>query len=253
MLRILGDGAYESYVKAFISNQSHLNTSIIASIITDTNAILSKYQFLLPFLSKKGLLPGQDLTQLDFRTSRFLFCPNQKITNEIQSLVNRMNSTNMIGFQIRTGGSVANTNENHPFIQKERLPSIGRLVASFIHPNTAVYVSTDSSLVLDYINNCTNKQIYFMTRFDRGHSSPSRNRQNALRSLEGAICDLGVLSFSKSIYFTSHSSYGRFAAALSSAHSINRISYSCLYFTENSMYKCISKEFINAFHKQPNL
>lgn len=56
-----------------------------------------------------------------------------------------------------------------------------------------------------------------MKVFNRGHSSLKHNNKTVLSSLEGAICDLGILSFSDELYYTKGSSFGLFASFLSTA------------------------------------
>ena len=62
----------------------------------------------------------------------------------------------------------------------------------------------------------------------RGHFSPVRDKENAIAALEGTVCDLGVLSFMKTIYFTKGSSFGRFASKLSDSEIIDTVAlYVC--------------------------
>lgn len=223
-LPVLEDKEFFSYVSDVLHNNSTIHSSFKVSIINDVNRILMEKNQLRKPLVKLGLLRrGEMTTKMRNRLSRFMFCPNKKLMREIKQTVASMQNKTIIGFQLRTGGTVANTNEKATFIPEAHLPQIAMKIKKMINPKTAVYVSTDSNLVLTFIQKFTQNRIYFMNTFKRGHSSPLFNKDTAEESTEGAICDLGVLSFSKQLYFTQFSSYGHFAYTLSKA-TINTLS-----------------------------
>ena len=146
------------------------------------------------------------------RLSRFIFCPKQHVANRIHSLVTSMDN-NFTGFQLRFGGKTSDTSESIQFLSTKQLPEIEQSVMNeLLHGN--VYISTDSSKVLYQLNERTNRSIYFINDFVRGHSSYSKTG-NKTSIIMGSIIDMGVLSFSKKIYTTYWSSYGDMACFLS--------------------------------------
>ena len=86
----------------------------------------------------------------------------------------------IMGVQIRTGGNGANSKEGVIFLRLDELPRVTKLIQQVIQPFTAVYLSTDSSYVLEYMNNHTKHNIFYMKDFGRGHSAPAHNRKTAV-------------------------------------------------------------------------
>ena len=100
------------------------------------------------------------------------------------------------------GGGLADSKEKITFLTVRQLSQITTTINNIKQPNCAIYLSTDSTFALNYIRNKTNKNINYMKVFNRGHSSLKHNNKTVLSSLEGAICDLGILSFSDELYYT---------------------------------------------------
>ena len=185
-----------------------LNNSFIVSLTSDIS-----YNF--PYRSKlleHGFIKEDDECSPWHRSSLFLFYPKPSIITSIQSTLNQANSKPIAGFQIRTGGSHANSKERAVFLKLDQIPQVCALINQYLNDQFFVYVSTDSNRVLYMINNCTNHRIHMMTGFKRGHSSAIHNKKNVGVSFEGAVCDLGVLSFSSILHYTSSSSYGQLAS-----------------------------------------
>lgn len=218
--RIYNESQFSEYVNNIINSNIDNNQSFITNTISDISGKIIRNTSLLSRFKELGLLDGiQSFNTITYRISRFIFCPNDRISNEIHHLLNIMDNTTLVGIQIRTGGTRANTKERVSFHGMDDLPRIRSTIQHLIQPHISIYVSTDSNYILDYLNNNTNNQVYYMTVFGRGHSAPAHNKKTTLSSLEGAICDLGVLSFSNMIYFTKGSSYGRLASVLSNGKS----------------------------------
>lgn len=218
-LPMLSDKEFMAYAKGVTrGNYTHhgsfvtnTHNDVISKVYTSRERIL---------LHKAGIMRrGEDMFRMRKRLTRFMFCPNEKLTNEIKRIVQSVGKRRLIGFQIRTGGTVANSNEKKAFIVEEKLPQIALNIKKLINPSVVVYLSTDSNFVVDYMKKFTGNQIMYMDSFTRGHSAPSKNSKTTNESMEGAICDLGVLSFSSIVYYTQYSSYGQFAYYLSRAPS----------------------------------
>ena len=201
-----------------IFNHTDNQQSFITNTIGDVIGLLSINKQAISRLEELGVFStNEPLSSITHRMSRFIFCPNEKIKQSINGLVNQMKNKIIMGVQIRTGGNGANSKEGVTFLRLDELPRVAKLIQQLIQPFTAVYLSTDSSYVLNYMNNHTNNNIFYMKDFGRGHSAPAHNRKTGVSALEGAVCDLGVLSFAKSVYITRKSSYGGFACSLSTA------------------------------------
>ena len=201
-----------------INNHTDNQQSFLTNTIGDAIGLLSNNQYSLSKLEELGVYSAiEPISFITHRMSRFIFCPNERVGNSINHLVDQMKDKIILGVQIRTGGNGANSKEGVTFLPLDELPRVANLIQQLIQPFTAVYLSTDSSYVLEYINNHTKNQIFYMKEFERGHSSPAHNRKSSLSALEGAVCDLGVLSFAKGLYITRKSSYGGLASSLSTA------------------------------------
>lgn len=216
---MLSDKEFISYVKEVIRGNGTYHGSFMTNTHNDVVTKVFTSRERIP-LQKAGIMRrGEDLFRLKKRLTRFMFCPNEKLTKEIKRIVQSVGKKKLIGFQIRTGGTVANTKEKHAFIVEEKLPQIALKVKNLITPSSVVYLSTDSNFVVDYMKKFTVNRVLFMDSFARGHSAPGFNKETINESIEGAICDLGVLSFSSVVYYTQYSSYGHFAYYLSRAPS----------------------------------
>ena len=192
------------------------------STISDVSDLILFNQNFSSRLDELGMnLSDKSVKYTKHMISRFIFCPNEIIKDNIYNLVSQMENKTIIGIQIRTGGNGANSKEQTSFLRVEDLPRITLLVEQLMQPSRAIYVSTDSNYVLEYLNNSTKHHIYFMKNFGRGHSSPVHNKESVVSALEGAICDLGVLSFAKELYITRKSSYGGLAYLLSSSNKLH--------------------------------
>lgn len=205
-------------MKETIANPLQYNKTIVISIHKDTIWIFKKIENIYQKLYNLGLLQkNEPFSVAVHRISRFLFCPNNKIKKEINNLIHQLNNKKRIAYQLRMGGDLADTKEKVTFLTVKKLPQITTIINNITVSNCAIYVSTDSTFALDYIRNNTNKKIYYMNVFNRGYSSLKHNNKTVLSSLEGAIYDLGILSFSDELYYTQGSSYGLFASFLSTA------------------------------------
>ena len=201
-----------------VFNHTDNQQSFVTNTIGDVIGLLSINKQALSKLKQLGVISNNDpLSSITHRMSRFIFCPNERIRQGINILVDKMKDKIIMGVQIRTGGNGANSKEGVTFLRLDELPRVLKLIQQLIQPFTAVYLSTDSSYVLDYMNNHTQHNIFYMKSCGRGHSAPAHNRKTGVSALEGAVCDLGVLSFAKSVYITRKSSYGGFACSLSTA------------------------------------
>lgn len=217
-MKVLADDGINEYVESVIEGKTTPNITFIASTISDVSGLVLRHEESKQILVAKGVIRvNEPSSVISRRISQLIFCPNHDVSKVINETVKSAQGKKLIGYQLRTGGSLANSKEKVSFLTLDRIPAVCKKINRSIRSSTAVYVSTDSFTVLSMIKNCTNNHILYMTEFERGHSSPARNNVNLKNAMRGAICDLGVLSHSKELYITNHSSYGGLASVLSDA------------------------------------
>ena len=127
-----------------------------------------------------------------------------------------------IGIQLRTGGSVSKTMENHRFLYLTSLPFAKEEVEYALkylkvdRKNTTLFVTTDSILIRSRMfSDFADMHVLEGQGYAFGHSSAFFAGGNShLQFLKRAIMDLVLASYCDYIIFTHGSSYGQLAMRL---------------------------------------
>lgn len=123
----------------------------------------------------------------------------------------------VIGFQFRTGGHVANYEEDTVFIRMNRLDSVYRVLRNvsqanhFRHPY--LYLSTDSTKVVRQFKMDRKYPLIMYEKYPIGHSSRVRDGNDD--TIFRAVSDIYLLSQCNAIITTYTSSFGDLARMLS--------------------------------------
>ena len=113
---------------------------------------------------------------------------------------------------------MADVKETRRFLSLEQLPTIETKIHSQIKLNHTVFVCSDSSQVISFLEKTTFRHIFTMKQYSRGHSAAIYHKRNSGSVLKGTVFDLAVLSFAKELFLTPRSSFGELACALSHAN-----------------------------------
>ena len=154
--------------------------------------------------------------------SLLLFRLNGALRSEAETAFSRYPHP-LLGLQIRTGGSSANTHERVVFFTLDKVNSILSFVDSFVKnnqlSNVTLFLSTDSDEMAHAIRRKSKYSVISLNAYSIGHSSPqrNRNRRSLSGSLKRAVMDIYLLSKCDYLITTRSSSFGRTAHYLSSS------------------------------------
>lgn len=127
----------------------------------------------------------------------------------------------LLGFQIRTGGSSANTHERVIFNSVNDTDAMISFVDTFVRDkailNATIFLSTDSNEMVQAIRQQGKYRVITLDAYTIGHSSPRRNEKTTSSSLKRAVMDLYLLSKCDALITSESSSFGRTAYYLSSS------------------------------------
>lgn len=166
---------------------------------------------------------GERDNYLRGQIARILLTPNAEISQAIyRNLRKRGAFQHVMGAQLRTGGSLANTKEWGKFLGLSTLESVGPCVQQELQrrgweeKETILFLSADSGLAYHRVESSLQGRVKVLTGegFRAGHSSPYLSGGRHLEYLKRAIMDLVLLSQSEFLIVTYRSSYGTLAMRL---------------------------------------
>ena len=214
-----GDITTNNYARDIYSGVSDDHYPLVTDSNKDISEVIKNTSVILNHLKENHLIDDSlSFSQLVTKLSRFIFCPNRDFKRDIQQYVKKLNYQNLVGFQLRYGSSMADVQEARRFLSLEQLPSIETKIHSQIKLNHTVFVCSDSSQVISFLEKTTFRHILTMKQYSRGHSAAIHHSSNNGSVLKGTVFDLAVLSFAKELFLTPRSSFGELACALSHAN-----------------------------------
>lgn len=156
------------------------------------------------------------------QVARLLLTPNAEISQTIADNLKRFERRPAIGVQLRMGGSVSKTIENHRFLRISSLPFADEEIENALKylkvdkRNTTLFVTTDSGIVRNrMLQMYASMNAIQATGYAIGHSSAYFAGGNThLTYLKRAIMDLVLMSQCDYIIYTCGSSYGQLAMRL---------------------------------------
>ena len=157
------------------------------------------------------------IREVQEQITRLLFKLKPSILNELSPTLAEIRKHQVIGLQFRTGGHVANYQEQTVFIRMERLNSIYQVLGNvsranhFSHPY--VFLSTDSTQVANLFKKNKKYPLILYEKYPIGHSC--RYRYGNDNTILRAVSDIYLLSQCNAIITTFTSSFGDLANMLS--------------------------------------
>lgn len=151
------------------------------------------------------------------RLTRLLFRLKPSLMESLAPTLAEIRKHEVIGFQFRTGGHVANYEEDTVFIRMNRLDSVYRVLHNvsqanhFRHPY--LYLSTDSAKVVRQFKMDRKYPLIMYEKYPIGHSSRVRDGNDD--TIFRAVSDIYLLSQCNAIITTYTSSFGDLARMLS--------------------------------------
>ena len=156
---------------------------------------------------------------------RSLFMLNSNILYQVSTITQQFQNATSIGIQIRTGGSLANNQEQSAFFTQEKLFRIHTIVTQLLNSEKAVkgefvlFLSSDSEQVISSFRKQFKHRIVVTDFYRIGHSS--RLRGGTRETFFRAVMDIQILSQCDYLLTTYTSSFGNAASYLS--HSMNKL------------------------------
>lgn len=175
-----------------------------------------------PQYENTGIRIGETDRYIRGQIARLLLTPNGELCRALEMNLNQFGSRPSIGIQLRMGGSVSKTMENHRFLYLSSIPFAEEEVKyalKYLHAdrkNTTLFVTTDSILVRTRLfSDFHDMHVLEGKGYAFGHSSAYfAGGNNHLQFLKRAIIDLVLASHCDYIIFTRGSSYGQLAMRL---------------------------------------
>ena len=159
-----------------------------------------------------------------------LFRPNLELRTYIDNFLKDMNALPSIGVQIRTGGKMANVEEENCFFSNETLyrviDKINEVISEHDIFDYNLFLSTDSYFVLAAMKEYFPQLLFTSSKYEVGHTSLARNGYKTYA--ERAIIDLSLLSQCTYLIFTEFSSYGKLSSVLSHSMYVYSVNWKSL-------------------------
>lgn len=136
----------------------------------------------------------------------------------------------VVGVHIRTGGVLSDCPEKREFVNVDYLPEITSKVSTFLlnevsqYENLAVYISTDSKIVEDYISKTLGKNytVVFPYIGTRGHSTIRVTSPEIVRR---SVIDLYLFAQCNTIVIGKGSNFGNIASLIFTGEKVLRYGY----------------------------
>ena len=159
---------------------------------------------------------------------RLLLNPSFELCSVVNSYTRLFKDKYSIGVQIRMGGNMSNT-KDAAFMNMTRVMGVAdeirRLLSLKNESNAVLFVSADTSSIVDYFRESLNSiRIISVKEYSIGHSASAYgnrgNKQQWEQVTKRAIIDLMILKESDHLITTSGSSYGDLATELQQSYGL---------------------------------
>lgn len=233
-----GTWDFEAYFSQFpLFNLSHQQSLcyVYYSDITDRHVNVSLYRSILESNGLIPVVPGEvsaSWVGAEFRSLmyRLLLNPDWAMCTRINKHLAELHKRTLIGIQLRMGGRLANYHER-PMQGRYAVNVALNEVALFMkrrglnRNNTFLYISTDSSKVLNLISHIVTSTgidfVYPMNEYSIGHSSTAKSRKKGWDKWSSfyhrAMMDMFILKDSDYLIWSERSSFGQSAAGMQKA------------------------------------
>ena len=149
--------------------------------------------------------------------------PVESVKKEIEEEKRRLTRPYTFGVQVRTGGNLANDYERTSMISEEAMHRIPSQIEDICKKHNVtykdwnLYISSDSDRATNYLFDTFKSKfnVFFSTKYTRGHTSSRHLKSNSLMS---AMIDIHILGSSDILLTTKRSGFGRIASAMVYPH-----------------------------------
>ena len=225
---------YSYFLKTQLASLSHKPQLcyIYFLDITRGNFNINFYRATLENLGLIPVVPGKVSSEWagwEFRSLmyRLLINPDYSMCSAINNHLRKLHERTMIGIQLRHGGTTANYHERRiqgDYAMNVALNEAAKYMNShgLNRDNTYLYISTDSSLILEKIKKIVNETgvdfMYHMDDFSIGHSATGKSGllgKSVWNSFyHRALMDMFILKDSDYLIVSQGSSFGNIAVEL---------------------------------------
>lgn len=212
------------HAQKFIRANGKQNKCIIASSYLDFIDTQLKINGTSKKLVDLGLFDDEPKPiQVRQLLSRALFRLNDELLTKSDDVFQEIRNRTSIGVQIRTGGKMANAEEDTIFFSPDKMYRVYAILNSLIEgikDDVVIYLSTDSNRVVALLKNELHVPVVVAKYYKPSHSTLLRSGDH-VQGLNRGVIDLKVLSQCDYLLTTFTSSFGNLASYLS--HSLNKV------------------------------